>query len=76
MELLLQKGIATRRGIMTSHREKAYKPIYPNLTLTKTEDLSDNSILLPIYPLMSKNEFLKIIGEIKNLTSITSQKMK
>jgi len=35
MQLMLNDGIATRRGIMTSHRETAYKEYCKNLVLTK-----------------------------------------
>jgi perosamine synthetase len=48
MQKLLDKGIATRRGIMTSHRETAYKN-NGTFTLPTSEMLADNSLLLPIY---------------------------
>jgi perosamine synthetase len=49
MQGLLDCGIATRRGIMTSHRETAYKDQSINVTLPVSENLQDNSIILPLY---------------------------
>ena len=48
MQKLLDQGISTRRGIMTSHRETAYKN-NGTFTLPTSEMLADNSLLLPIY---------------------------
>jgi perosamine synthetase len=48
MQNLLDKGIATRRGIMTAHREGAYRTFSP-VSLPVSEDLQDNSILLPLF---------------------------
>jgi perosamine synthetase len=64
MQKLLDAGISTRRGVMTSHREKAYKEEYTNVRLPLSEDASDRSILIPIYVPM-KNEDVDFI--IKNL---------
>lgn len=66
MEKLLEKGISSRRGIMTIHREKAYKE-YNTLSLPKTEDLSDNSILLPLYVPMNEEDVLFICKTVKEL---------
>jgi dTDP-4-amino-4,6-dideoxygalactose transaminase len=56
MESLLRKGISTRRGIMTSHREPAYKELYQNLKLPVSENLSDRSLILPLYVGMTDND--------------------
>jgi dTDP-4-amino-4,6-dideoxygalactose transaminase len=49
MQEMLNNGIATRRGIMTTHRETAYRSLYRNLRLPVSEDLQDHSIMLPLY---------------------------
>jgi perosamine synthetase len=61
MEKMLDAGIATRRGIMTSHRETAYKEECKNILLPISEDAADRSILLPLYVPMSKEEVQKVI---------------
>ncbi|MDB4999244.1 MAG: aminotransferase DegT [Mucilaginibacter sp.] len=55
MQKLLDAGIATRRGIMNSHRETAYQGLI-DVNLPVSEDLQDNSILLPLYVPMDKKE--------------------
>jgi dTDP-4-amino-4,6-dideoxygalactose transaminase len=56
MQVLLEHGIATRRGIMCVHREPAYRkqPWRPAGPLSRSEQAQDRSILLPIYPQMSE----------------------
>ena len=52
MQSLLDAGIATRRGIMTAHRERPYLETQGKLSLPVTEKASDRSLLLPLYPQM------------------------
>ncbi len=47
MQELLDRGISSRRGIMTTHRETAYSS--GNYQLPVSEDLADRSIILPLY---------------------------
>ncbi|PVY38684.1 DegT/DnrJ/EryC1/StrS family aminotransferase [Pontibacter virosus] len=56
MQELLQRGVATRRGIMTSHRETAYKNLMPNIELPISQDLQDRSIILPLFVPMTSEE--------------------
>jgi perosamine synthetase len=56
MQKMLDNGIATRRGIMCSHREPAYKNKGVNISLQVSEDLQDNSILIPLYVPMSDED--------------------
>jgi perosamine synthetase len=55
MQKLLDKGIASRRGIMNAHRETAYKNLF-KADLPISEDLQDNSILLPLYVPMKEDD--------------------
>jgi perosamine synthetase len=73
MQKLLDNGIATRRGIMTSHRETAYKHLI-NYTLPVSEDLQDNSILLPVYVPMEKKEIAFVIDTLLGLLTLKSDK--
>ncbi|PRY06771.1 dTDP-4-amino-4,6-dideoxygalactose transaminase [Pontibacter ummariensis] len=62
MQELLDKGIASRRGIMNSHRESAYKKLYSNLVLPVSEDLQDNSVILPLFVPMEEKEISSVIN--------------
>ena len=65
IDKLLEKGIATRRGVMTAHREVAYMPSGQSMTLPASEEASDRSILIPLYIPMSLEEIDYIIETIK-----------
>jgi dTDP-4-amino-4,6-dideoxygalactose transaminase len=56
MQKLLDRGISTRRGIMTIHREPAYADIRPRLELPISERASDETLLIPLYPQMTTSE--------------------
>ena len=53
MQFLLDKGIATRRGIMNAHQEPAYQSA--NWSLPKSELCRDRTILLPLFPGIGNN---------------------
>ncbi len=67
MQQLLDAEIATRRGVMTSHRETAYRDL--NLSLPCSEKLSDNSICIPLYIPMTNEDQEKVIFSIKKILS-------
>lgn len=71
MQKLLDEGIATRRGIMTTHRETAYKKIQNDINLPVSEDLQDRSIILPLYVPMKLQELNYITETFINLTVTT-----
>lgn len=66
MQKLLNAGIASRRGIMTSHRESAYKSDYNEIHLPVSEDASDRSIMIPIYIPMESSDIDHVISNLKN----------
>ncbi|MBK8551388.1 MAG: DegT/DnrJ/EryC1/StrS family aminotransferase [Ignavibacteria bacterium] len=65
MQKLLDDGIASRRGIMTSHRETAYKNEFKEIKLPVSEDASDRSIMIPLYIPMTGEEISRVITAIK-----------
>lgn len=69
MQQLLDIGVATRRGVMTAHRETAYKEYCKDLILPVSEDLQDNSIMIPLYIPMKEEEILHVIASLKKLLS-------
>jgi len=70
MEELLKKGISTRRGVMTAHREIAYKEYCGGLSLPVTEDVSDRSIILPLYVPMKNEEVNFVIDSVRDLLGV------
>lgn len=71
MQRMLDEGIATRRGVMTSHRETAYRKSYEGLILPVSEDASDRSIVIPLYVPMTEIEIRQVINSFrKNLNKI------
>lgn len=67
MQQMLDKGIATRRGIMTSHREPAYEKWCLGLSLPISERACDNSIILPLYIPMKSEEVNLVINTFKQI---------
>ena len=61
MQKMLDDGISTRRGIMTTHRETAYKTECAGLSLPVSENSSDRSIILPLYIPMKDEDIEKVI---------------
>jgi perosamine synthetase len=66
MQKLLDHGIATRKGIMLAHKEEAYSD-FDFKNLEHSEFLSNNSIILPLYVPMSKNETDFVIKTFINI---------
>ena len=56
MQRMLDEGIATRRGIMCSHREAPYADAPLRAPLTASEAAQDQCVLLPLYHQMTDAE--------------------
>jgi perosamine synthetase len=56
MQALLDQDIATRRGIMCSHREGVYAEQTPRGGLSESEAAQDRCVILPLYPQMTPEE--------------------
>jgi perosamine synthetase len=65
MQNLLDKGIATRRGIMCSHRAAPYLAQKERHDLRQSEFAQDNSILLPIYAQMNEDAIQRVANALK-----------
>lgn len=75
IQLLFEHGIGSRRGIMNAHRETAYRHSHKYL-MPVSEDMQDNSILLPLFVPMTEDEisyiintFLMIFSPLKKLST-------
>ena len=49
MQAMLERGVATRRGIMCAHREAAYRDLAQPWALYRSEEAQDRCILLPLF---------------------------
>lgn len=65
MQKLLDQGIATRRGIMCSHREKPYADEKPLHDLRQSELAQDHAILLPIYAQMTEESVVCVADSLR-----------
>ena len=61
MQKMLDAGVSSRRGIMTAHRETAYKEECAGLSLPVSEDAADNSIILPLFVPMNQEDIDTVI---------------
>ena len=66
MQALLDQGIATRRGIMCSHREAPYSGDKQRHDLGLSEDVQDHSILLPIYAQMTEDDLVRVADALRH----------
>ena len=62
MRLLADAGISARRGIMAAHLEPAYADYKPSLPVT--ERLSEHSLILPLFHLMTQSEQEQIVSVV------------
>ena len=61
MQDMLDHGIASRRGIMCIHLEKAYADLPLPHSLQRSERARDHSIILPLYPQMSFDDQMRVM---------------
>jgi dTDP-4-amino-4,6-dideoxygalactose transaminase len=65
MQSLLDQGIATRRGIMCSHREAPYAGTKPPDNLGQSELAQDHAILLPLYAQMTEEDQVRVATALR-----------
>jgi perosamine synthetase len=61
MQSMLDAGVSTRRGIMCSHREPAYRDGVLTSALVHSEQAQDRCILLPLFPSMSHAQQAQVV---------------
>jgi perosamine synthetase len=67
MQEMLDAGIATRRGIMCSHREDGYLNSRHG-SLQHSEGCQDRTIVLPLYPQMTTTDLELVADTLKKAT--------
>ena len=65
MQELLNQGIATRRGIMCSHRELCYADEKPRHDLRQSELAQDRTLLVPLYTQMTEEQQVRIADALR-----------
>jgi perosamine synthetase len=65
MQAMLDRGVASRRGIMCAHREIAYADLSNRLALNESELAQDHCIILPLYPQMSEAEQQRVTEALR-----------
>jgi perosamine synthetase len=73
MQRLLDLGIATRRGIMCSHRELAYSAREPWRSagpLHVSERAQEQGLILPLYPQMTEQEQETVISALRDVLAL------
>ncbi len=65
MQKLLDAGVATRRGIMSIHREACYLGAYGAQHFPESEQASDQCICLPLYAQMTEKEQGYVVEQIR-----------
>ncbi|MDP9264747.1 MAG: DegT/DnrJ/EryC1/StrS family aminotransferase [Chloroflexota bacterium] len=66
MTNLLQRGIATRRGVMASHLEKTYIDRNGPQILSVTEEATRVTMLIPLYASMTDEEQSHVIDSLRD----------
>ena len=65
MQSMLDAGVATRRGVMCSHREPAYRDQARLMALPRSESAQDTCIVLPMFPQLERGELEIIAAALK-----------
>lgn len=65
LEHLGLRGISARRGIMAAHLQPAYSHL-KNLDLPVTEDLTNNTLILPLFHQLGESEQQRVIDALAN----------
>lgn len=70
MQIMLDVGISTRRGIMCSHREAVYADAPLRAPLPYSEAAQDQCIILPLYPQMTPAEQEQVAAVLKKACTV------
>ena len=77
MQSMLDRGVATRRGVMCAHRQRPYAAgadaaATPSASLRQSEAAEDGVILLPLFPGMTEEDQERVIGALVEALSATA----
>jgi dTDP-4-amino-4,6-dideoxygalactose transaminase len=72
MQELLDRGIATRRGIMAIHREEPYRDERWNARLSQTNQATDSTLVLPLFYAMTDEEQDYVTASVETIAQAHS----
>lgn len=64
MQHMLDRGVATRRGIMCIHLEPAYRDLRPAHPLPRSEAARDHGIILPLFAMMTVEDQARVVDAL------------
>jgi len=70
MQQLLDKGVATRRGIMCIHREQAYADLPCRWPLRESESAQEHCVLLPLYHQMTERDQDYVVEQLAKVVAM------
>ena len=70
MQYMLNAGIATRRGVMCAHLEDAHAGA-ARRPLPRSEAARDRSIILPLFPQMTRSDQVRIVATLAEALAAT-----
>ncbi len=65
IDCLLGMGVQTRPGLMAAHREPAYASGETGASLAVTEQISDDSLALPLFHQMTEVEQDRVVEAVR-----------
>lgn len=65
LEALANAEISARRGIMASHRQPPYRGLAPDEGLPATEQLTDRTLILPLFHTLTEADQDRVIGVLR-----------
>jgi dTDP-4-amino-4,6-dideoxygalactose transaminase len=65
MDDLARQGIATRPGVMASHLQPCYRALSPDLSLPVTEQMAQETLLLPLYADMTEAQQDTVVAALR-----------
>jgi dTDP-4-amino-4,6-dideoxygalactose transaminase len=72
MQQMLDRGVATRRGIMCVHREPAYAGLPLPWPLAESEKAQDHCILLPLYHHLTDQDQDYVVEQLAGMVAAAS----
>ena len=69
MQKLLDRGIATRRGVMCAHLEPCYRNLGRKTDLKNSEAAAADTLVIPLFPGLSRDDQDRVSESILELTS-------
>ncbi len=73
MQFMLERGVASRRGVMCIHLEEAHADAPQRHSLARSEAARDHTVLLPLYPQMTDAEQDTVIAALSDAIAQASR---